>query len=81
MTIYIEKADQIYLTTGWKGVFGPSMLPQSVEEVLSLAELLTYYRVKPKKRANFFLIFEIPRDITESGNEDTFLSGKRLIKK
>lgn len=39
-----------------------------------MGALLPYFRVKSKKPANFFLIFEIPRDISEPEDEEiTFL--------
>ncbi len=67
---YFTKADEIYLATSWKKQGGPSLLSQSAEGVESLGALLPNFRVKSKKSANFFLIFEIFRDISEPEDEE-----------
>lgn len=66
MNIYVQKTDLIYLATSWKGTSGPIMLLRSAEGVQFLTALLTYYQVKSKKPANFFLLLEIPREVTKS---------------
>lgn len=80
MNIYIQKTDLIYLVTSWKGTSGPTILPRSAEGVQSLAALLTYYQVKSKKPVNFFLVLEIPREVTKSDTGESQLP-QRSVKK
>lgn len=70
MMDYVLKAYQIYWAISGEKKEGPTLLSQNVEGIDSLGALLSYFRIKSKKPANFFLIFEISRDISEPKDEN-----------
>lgn len=70
MMDYVTKADQIYLSKSWKKQKALSFLQQSAKRVESLDTLLPYFKVKSKKLASFFFIFENSQDISELEDEE-----------
>ncbi len=78
---YVLKVDQIYLATSWKKQGDPTLLLQIAKGIDFLDTLLLYFYVKSKKPANFFLIFEIPRDVSEPEDENFALFCKQSHKK